>query len=93
MRQASVSKETLKVYSTRLCGEAGGCARTLAEIESAIISIAERPRYEGETAFPALGNILDAAHWERTRSVLLKCQEEMEQSRIEGANLELQGEK
>jgi hypothetical protein len=34
------------------------CARNLAAVELGIIEIAERPRNEGETAFPALGTIL-----------------------------------
>jgi hypothetical protein len=58
MRQATVSKQTLKVYSTRLVNEARSHARGMEAVEGAIIAIAERPRREGETAFPDLGTIL-----------------------------------
>jgi hypothetical protein len=71
MRQATVSKQTLKVYSTRLVNEARSDARGMEAVEGAIIAIAERPRREGETAFPDLGTILHEVEIAKLRIPLL----------------------
>jgi hypothetical protein len=51
-RQASVSAETLKLYSSQLSEYAEG------DVRAACREIAHNPRKEGETAFPELGKII-----------------------------------
>lgn len=52
-RQASVSAETLKLYSAHLC------EFEPADVRDVVRTMAMRKRAEGETAFPALGDLVE----------------------------------
>lgn len=52
-RQASVSAETLKLYSAHLCDF------DPADVRDVVRALAMRKRAEGETAFPALGDLVE----------------------------------
>ena len=64
-RQASVTAETLRVYGKALASHA------VQDVRSGLVQIAQRPKREGETAFPDLGTVLQAvsaAQRERLRA-------------------------
>jgi hypothetical protein len=52
-RQASVSAETLNLYSRELC------EFEPADVRDVVRTLAMRKRAEGETAFPALGDLVE----------------------------------
>jgi hypothetical protein len=52
-RQAGVSAETLKLYSAHLCEFEPG------DVRDVVRTLAMRKRTEGETAFPALGELVE----------------------------------
>ncbi len=62
-RQASVSAETLKLHSAHMCDF------ELADVREAVRALAVRKRAEGETAFPALGELVEPLEtmWARRR--------------------------
>ncbi len=59
-RQAGVSKETLNLYSRELC------EFDPADVREVVRTLAIRKRVEGETAFPALGDLLEPLKDRRT---------------------------
>jgi len=60
-RQASVSAETLKLYSAHLCDFEPG------DVRDVVRTLAMRKRTEGETAFPALGDLVEPLERKRER--------------------------
>jgi hypothetical protein len=59
LRRAAIGEYTLKIFSKRLAAEAGEDPKSLEFIEKAIATIADRPRRDGESAFPDMGTILE----------------------------------
>jgi hypothetical protein len=57
-RQASLSTETIRLYSTRLMAEVKENPANLQFIEKAIATLGKREPRQGETAFPMLGAVL-----------------------------------
>src|SRR6185312_8232237 len=69
LRQASVSEATLKSYSARLS------SFPLSELRPAFNRISQRPRAEGETAFPALPDIEEDVLYLRSQRRAKELQE------------------
>jgi hypothetical protein len=61
-----LGENTLKIFSKRLAAEVAEDPERLEFIEKAIATIADRPRRDGESAFPDMGTILE----ETTRAKL-----------------------
>lgn len=63
-RQADVSKETLKICAAELL------RWPVDLVENTCHRLAKRPRREGETAFPALGNLLEELQSRKAAQIL-----------------------
>ena len=76
-RQAAVSTETLNLYSRELL------EFDAADVREIVRAVATRKRTEGETAFPALGELLEPLKDRRNRRLQIERREQERQERID----------